>query len=131
MSDVEIEIGPSAYDGKVIVDGHDIAKAVRSIRIDAEVGYQTTVRLGLAVADVTKLSSAHAEVLIADSAAEYLERAGWTPPPGVPSVLPRRDDGCPCEWKDVSGPGTDPDEPELILGRVVPTCPVHGQRNSR
>lgn len=39
--------------------------------------------------------------------------------------LQRDADGCPCEHKDVSRTGA---EPETILGRTVPTCPMHGAK---
>lgn len=126
MSEIEICIDRCATDGKIIVDGHDIAEAVSGFRIDARVGQITKVELDLVVIDATTFESPHVQLNLAPRVADYLERAGWTPPPGQRSVLDRDEDGCPCEKKDVGWPSDDPDKQEKVLGRTVPTCPVHG-----
>lgn len=122
MSNVHIEISPNGHDGKIIIDGHDIAPAVHGMNIQSEVGRQTRLKLDLRVHNITTLNAEHVQVLIAPTAAEYLERAGWTPPPGVESVLERDEHGCPCEKVMWQG------RPETakVLGRTVPTCPIHG-----
>jgi hypothetical protein len=84
------------------------------------------LEIELAIYDTTSFGAAHMEVHLDPTSIGYLERAGWTPPPGQPSMLDRDKDGCPCEKKDVGWPSDDPDKQETILGRTVPTCPVHG-----
>lgn len=125
MSTVHIEVSPNGRDGKVVVDGQDIAKSVRGFTIRSEVNRAPSVEIDLGVHDVTTFESSHAQVLVDPTAAGFLERAGWTPPPGVRSVLPRRADGCPCERVDVGWAKEDPAEQKTIPGRTVPTCPVH------
>lgn len=122
MSHVHIEVSPNGRDGKVVIDGHDIAKSVTGFNISAEVGHRTRLELDLNVRDVTTFESEHVRVLVDPTAAGYLERAGWTPPPGVESVLERDKHGCPCEkimWQGRP-------ETAKVLGRTVPTCPIHG-----
>lgn len=123
MSEVEIEVGTNGLGGKVVIDGHDIAQTVQGFNITAEVGRITRLELDLGIRDVTRFGSPHVQVHLDPTGAAYLERAGWTPPPGQRSVLQRNQDGCPCERKDVT---VDEDKPQSILGRTVPTCPVHG-----
>lgn len=131
MSKVQIEVSPNGRGGKVVIDGHDIAKSVQGFTVHGQVGHLTRVELNLRALDVTTFEAEHVQVLIDSTTAEFLERAGWLPPPGVRSVLSRRADGCPCEWVDVAvsvdgligGPNV---RHETILGRTVPTCPIHG-----
>lgn len=134
MSNVHIEVDGRGQDGRIIIDGHDIAKSTCGFTIRSEVGHVPQLELTLRSHGVTSFAAPHVQVLIDSTTAEYLERAGWTPPPGVASVLDRRDDGCPCQWIEVwEGPdgrmvtstATDAERRE-ILGRTVPTCPVHG-----
>jgi hypothetical protein len=66
--------------GRVSIDGHDISKAVRSIRFDGDAGARPCVTLNLFIHDVTTVSSQDTEVLIPDSTAEALVALGWTPP---------------------------------------------------
>lgn len=126
MSSVHIEVSPDGRNGKVVIDGHDIAQSVQGFTVHSRVGHVTQLELSLRALDVTTFEAAHVQVLIDSTTAEYLERAGWTPPPGTRSVLSRRADGCPCEQVDVGLPTDDPAEQKTILGRTVPTCPVHG-----
>lgn len=138
MSKVHIEVSPNGRDGKVIIDGHDIAPSTRGFRLSADVRSIPTLQLDLAIIDSTRIESQHVEVYLDPATAAYLERAGWTPPPGVKSVLGRDADGCPCErhiwWEKPDGemaaetvPGA---ERKTILGRTVPTCPVHCSRGT-
>lgn len=120
MSTVHIELHPYTTAGKIVIDGHDIAASVRALRFDAHAGRTAQLQLDLALHDTTRLGSAHVQVHLDPTTAEWLERAGWTPPPGVASVLVRREDGCPCQRVHAGGTA------EFILGRIVPTCPVHG-----
>ena len=126
MSKVHIEVSPNGRGGKVIIDGHDIAKSVQGLTVRSEVGHPTRLELDLWAHDVTTFDAKQVQVLIDPTVAGYLERAGWTPPPGVESVLDRDEHGCPCERVDVGWTADDPDDQEKILGRTVPTCPVHG-----
>lgn len=121
MSDVEIEVTERSR--KVVVDGRDLSGAVYSLDFHAEPGRDPRLELRLNIRDVSRLGAANVEVHLDPTCASYLESAGWTPPPGVGSVLDRDADGCPCERKDVSRYDA---EPETILGRIVPTCPMHG-----
>ncbi|MET9965443.1 hypothetical protein ABZZ80_05830 [Streptomyces sp. NPDC006356] len=68
--------------GRVSIDGHDISKAIRSIRFDGDAGMHPRVTLDLHIHDVTTVSSEGTEVLIPDATAEALIALGWTPPPG-------------------------------------------------
>jgi hypothetical protein len=123
MSEVEIEIGKNGLGGKVVVDGHDLAGSVQGFTVHGQVGRNTRLELDLGVRDRTRFGSPHVQVDLDPTTVEYLERAGWTPPPGQPSALDRDEDGCPCEKKDVGWPRA---KQKTILGRTVPTCPVHG-----
>lgn len=133
MSTVHIELGPKSRDGKIVIDGYDIAGTVQGFHLSAEANRTPRLELDLRVHDVTTFESPHAQVLIDPTAAGFLERAGWTPPPGQASVLERDADGCPCErhtwWELPSGEmvkeSTAGAERKTILGRTVPTCPVH------
>lgn len=137
MSSVHIEVSPNGT-GKVVIDGHDIAKSVTGFTVHSQVGHTPRLELDLRAHDVTTFEAPHVQVLIDPTTAGFLERAGWTPPPGVESVLTRDADGCPCErhtWRErADGVLLHPDDPDgeekSILGRTVPTCPVHGV-NSR
>jgi hypothetical protein len=81
----------------------------------------------MSVINVTALGDQHVRALVGQTTAELLERAGWTPPPGVESVLERDEHGCPCDkvmWQERP-------ETARVLGRTVPTCPVHGVNAER
>lgn len=134
MSTVHIEVSPNGRDGKVVIDGHDVHRAVQGFTVRHQAGHRVTVELDLAAHDLTTFGSEHAEVLIDPSAMRLLERAGWTPPPGVKSLLERKPDGCPCDWIETweapDGQMVEEDDEGAVkrslLGRTVPTCPVHG-----
>lgn len=66
--------------GRVSIDGHDISKAVRSIRFDGESGMHPRVTLDLHIYDVTTVSSKDTELLIPDATREALITLGWAPP---------------------------------------------------
>jgi len=127
LSDVHIELDPNAGQGMVVIDGHNIRGSIEGFTLQASANPGSRPRLVIALraADCTTFEAPHVQVLIGDESAGLLERAGWTPPPGVRSVLDRDADGCPCEWREGNRVGN---KAELLLGRTVPTCPVHGVR---
>ncbi len=67
-------------DGKVLVDGHDISKAVRGLRIDVEAGYPMEVTLDLVVLKASEIDSEGAKIAMPEATERLLIEAGWTPP---------------------------------------------------
>lgn len=138
MSNVHIVLGGPGQRSLdlIVVDGQDITGEVTGFTLTAEArpGIPPRLELDLRVHDVTTFEAPHVQVLINPTTAAYLERAGWTPPPGERSVLTRRADDCPCEQIEIcespDGLMVDQKQPaaerKTILGRTVPTCPVHG-----
>lgn len=110
--------------GKLAVDGTDLANHVAGFTLTHTVRAGSRLTLDLNVHNITRIDVANVEILLPADVAALLEKAGWTPPPVTASVLPRRGDGCPCEWLNS---GSDPARPEPILGHIVPTCPRHGR----
>lgn len=121
MSNVEIELGTDSE--KLVIDGQDITHSVYGFTLTADARTRTQrLVLDVAAPETTKFGSPHVTVLVDDSVLRILERAGWAPPPGTDSLLVRDENGCPCEYKEIGWPGQE----KKILGRSVPTCPIHG-----
>lgn len=80
MTRHHVEISTDGVRGKVLIDGHDIAKAVTSLSFDASVDHFPTLRLDLRLIDITELASTETQVLLGDGVAEALKALGWTPP---------------------------------------------------
>ncbi|NUS29803.1 MAG: hypothetical protein HOV92_37070 [Streptomyces sp.] len=66
--------------GQVLIDGHDIAKAVTGLSFEVSVDAFPTLRLDLRLIDVTELASAETQVLLGAGVEDALKRLGWTPP---------------------------------------------------
>lgn len=80
MTRHRVEIRTEGTRGQVLIDGHDIARAVSALSFDANAGEIPTLRLDLQLIDVTELGSTEAEVLLGVEVGETLKRLGWTPP---------------------------------------------------
>lgn len=77
--DVRIELDETGR-GQVVLDGRDISRAVRGLRLHAGVGELTTVELELPVVVVSELSGALVLAGLEDEVRELLVELGWTPP---------------------------------------------------
>lgn len=129
MSNVEINLperGKHAG-GKVAIDDQDLTNHVAGFTLKHDVRHGTQLTLDIPVHQVTGLNAASVELMLPPEIAAMLEWAGWTPPPGTASVLKRNADGCPCEWRETNRVGN---RSELVLGRMVPSCPEHGAETS-
>ncbi|MFJ6293207.1 hypothetical protein ACIQJX_07585 [Streptomyces griseoviridis] len=81
MSSHHVEIRVDHNVGQILIDGHDIAKGVRSLTFEAGVAQAVpTLTLNLRLVDVTELGSAEARVILDEDTTEALRRLGWTPP---------------------------------------------------
>jgi hypothetical protein len=85
MSRHRVEITPDwpPGNGSVLIDGHDIANAVREARVVVVVpaGEAPRVELELGVVNITPLGATEAEVYISPETRDALIALGWTPPP--------------------------------------------------
>jgi hypothetical protein len=81
MTRHHIEIKTEGTRGQVLIDGHDIARAVTGLTFTAGID-QTCLKLtpNLQLIDVTELGSVEGEVLLGAGVAETLTKLGWTPP---------------------------------------------------
>jgi hypothetical protein len=67
--------------GQVLIDGHDIAKAVTNLSFTAGIDQKCpTLRLDLQLIDITEIGSIEADVVLGNGVAEALQLLGWTPP---------------------------------------------------
>lgn len=81
MTRHHVEIKTEGKRGQVLIDGHDIAKAVTNLSFTAGIDQQCpTLTLDLNLIDVTELGSVEADVLLGNGVADALQRLGWTPP---------------------------------------------------
>lgn len=81
MTRHHVEIRTEGTRGQVLIDGHDIARAVTGLTFTAGIDQQLpTLRLDLRLIDVTELGSTEAEVLLGAGVEDALKRLGWTPP---------------------------------------------------
>ncbi|MFE7954391.1 hypothetical protein [Streptomyces sp. NPDC057413] len=80
MTRHHVEIRTQGPRGQVLIDGHDIARAVTSLSFKAGVGELPTLRLDLRLIDVTELGSAETQVVLGEGVPEALQALGWTPP---------------------------------------------------
>ncbi|MFJ8027443.1 hypothetical protein [Streptomyces sp. NPDC096311] len=81
MARHHVEIRTEGTRGQVLIDGHDIAKAVTNLSFTAGIDQQCpTLRLDLQLIDVTELGSVEADVVLGNGVAEALQVLGWTPP---------------------------------------------------
>lgn len=82
MSKIEISLINLGRRGGIVIDGNDIAPAVRGLRLNHKIGHLPELTLDLAMLE-TRLDAEHVKVLIPDATAQLLIDAGWTPPPNT------------------------------------------------
>lgn len=77
---VEIDLGERFSVGRILVDGENVAKLVRAVRLDAVVGqpYRVVLDLGPTAVRAALLT----EVAVDEMTREFLVGIGWTPPVG-------------------------------------------------
>lgn len=81
MTRHHVEIRTDGTRGQVLIDGHDIARAVTGLTFTAGIDQPCpTLCLDLQLIDVTEVGSPETEVLLGDGVAETLKALGWTPP---------------------------------------------------
>ncbi|MER6435438.1 hypothetical protein ABT275_03615 [Streptomyces sp. NPDC001185] len=81
MTRHHVEIRTEGTRGQVLIDGHDIAKAVTGLTFSAGVDQlMPRLYLDLQLIDVTELGSVEADVMLGNGVAEALQLLGWTPP---------------------------------------------------
>lgn len=81
MTRHHVEIRTEGHRGQVLIDGHDIARAVTNLTFKAGIDQAApTLTLDLQLIDVTELGSTETQVLLGNGMAEALELLGWTPP---------------------------------------------------
>lgn len=84
MTTHNVEIRVEGTRGKVLIDGHDIARGVVGLTFEAGIDGPPRLRLELNLINVTTIDSTQAEVLLGDGVADALTALGWAAP---------RDDG--------------------------------------
>lgn len=73
--------GPGTY--RVLLDGEDIAPAVRAVTVEATGRDELPrVALDLAIVELGTVSLPEASVYIPDATRDLLVKLGWTPPGG-------------------------------------------------
>jgi hypothetical protein len=76
-----VEIRTNGTRGQVLIDGHDIARAVTGLTFTAGVDQVVpSLQLDLQLIDVTELGSTETKVLLGETVTEALIALGWTPP---------------------------------------------------
>lgn len=80
MTRHNVEIRTDGPRGEVLIDGHDIARAVTGLSFEASIDSFPTLRLDLRIIDVTTVDSTETQVLLGQDVEETLKRLGWTPP---------------------------------------------------
>ena len=81
MTRHHVEIRTNGTRGQVLIDEHDISRAVTGLTFTATSdGQVPQLRLDLQLIDVTELGSTEAQVLLGADVEETLKRLGWTPP---------------------------------------------------
>jgi hypothetical protein len=77
---VQIKLDGTGH-GEIGVDGHDLSRITRGIRIVSRVGQPTTVELQLVAGQFS--TEVDAPVRLDPETCALLERLGWTPPGGA------------------------------------------------
>jgi hypothetical protein len=80
MTTHHVEISTEGTRGRILIDGHDISKAVESYTVFHNAGSMPRVYIDFNLVDVTPLDSKEMQVLVTDEVAETLKVLGWTPP---------------------------------------------------
>ncbi|MFB7288990.1 hypothetical protein [Actinacidiphila glaucinigra] len=76
-----VQIRTQGTHSQVLIDGHDIARAVTGLTFKASVDQSVaTLQLDLQLVDVTEIGSVDTEVVLGEAVADTLIALGWTPP---------------------------------------------------
>lgn len=81
MPEVPVRISLSAGRGEILVDGHDIARAIQSVKIECDASDIGRARLTLDLPTL-EWGSDKTSVLFVDDVHDALVAMGWTPPVG-------------------------------------------------
>lgn len=80
MTRHHIEIRTDGLVGQVLIDGHDIARAVAGLTYSVKAGELPQLQVDLRNTASSEIGSTEAEVLLDSHATEALKLLGWTPP---------------------------------------------------
>ncbi|MER5653446.1 hypothetical protein ABT076_10565 [Streptomyces sp. NPDC002131] len=80
MTRHHIEIKTEGLVGQLLIDGHDIARAVAGLTYSVRAGELPRLQVDLRQAPSSEIAGTEADVLLDSHAIEALKLLGWTPP---------------------------------------------------
>ncbi len=76
----QVDISSDGMGGRVVIDGHDISRAVRAVTWRGSYDEVAIIELELMVFGVSTLSSKVTQILLPDATSQALTALGWQPP---------------------------------------------------